>query len=205
MKLFIKNMVCSKCKTIVKYELDNLGLNYGKIELGEVELTHIPDSNQLEKLKIELLKSGLELMDIKKMVLVEKIKNLIIEMVYSADELPPHKNSEYISQKLQLNYSYLSTIFSEAEGITVEKFIIMHRIEKIKELLIYSDFNLSEISYKLNFSSLAHLCTQFKKITGLPPSFFRQIKCKRVSAMKNVYSYEGCSDCYASAIQGIIS
>ena len=179
MKLYIKYMVSNRCKMMVKSELEKLGLHYGAVELGEAEVKEQITDEQREQLKIALLKSGLELMDDKKAVLIEKIKNVIIEMVHYADELPRIKNSEYISQKLQHDYTYLANLFSETTGITIEHYIIAHKIERVKELLLYDELNLTEISYRLNYSSVAHLSNQFKKITGLSPSFYKKLKKKR--------------------------
>ena len=171
---------------IVKSELDKLGLHYGTVELGEVEVKENITPEQLEQLKIVLLKSGLELMDDKKSILIEKIKTIIVEMVHYADELPKTNNSDYISEKLNHDYTYLANLFSEATGITIEHFIIIHKIERVKELLLYDELNLTEISYKLNYSSVAHLSNQFKKVTGLTPTFFKQLRDKRRTTLENV-------------------
>ncbi len=186
MKLHIKYMVSIRCKLIVKAALDGLGLQYGVVDLGEVEVKEPLTAQQRDHLKIVLLKSGLELMDDKKAILIEKIKNIIVEMVHYADELPKTKNSDYIGEKLDHDYTYLANLFSEATGITIEQFIIAHKIERVKELLLYDELNLTEISYKLNYSSVAHLSTQFKKVTGLTPTFFKQLKRKRRIALENV-------------------
>jgi AraC-like DNA-binding protein len=179
MKLFIKYMVSIRCKMVVKSELDKLGLQYKKVDLGEVDLASDITPEQLAQLKIRLLKSGLELMDDKKAVLIERIKNVIIEMVHYADEPPKTNFSDYISEKLQYDYTYLSNIFSEVTGITIEHYIIAHKIERVKELLLYDELNLSEISYRLNYSSVAHLSNQFKKVTGLTPTYFKTLRNKR--------------------------
>jgi AraC-like DNA-binding protein len=130
--------------------------------------------------------SGLELLDDKKAILIEKIKNVIIEMVHYTDELPKMNYSDYISEKLNHDYTYLSNIFSEVKGITIQQYIINHKIERVKELLLYDEMNLTEISYLLNYSSVAHLSNQFKKVTGLSPSFFKQLKQKRNQNLENV-------------------
>lgn len=179
-------MVSIRCKMIVKAELDKLGLHYGAVELGDVEVKEHITTEQCEQLKIALLKSGLELMDDKKAMLIEKIKNVIVEMVHYADELPKTKNSDYISEKLNHDYTYLANLFSEATGITIEHFIIAHKIERAKELLMYDELNLTQISYKLNYSSVAHLSNQFKKVTGLTPTFFKQLKHKKRITLENV-------------------
>jgi AraC-like DNA-binding protein len=179
-------MVSIRCKMLVKSELDKLGLHYGVVELGEVQTIEDLTTAQLEKLKIALLKSGLELMDDKKAILIERIKNVIVEMVHYEDELPKTKHSDYISAKLGHDYTYLTNLFSEATGTTIEHFIIAHKIEKVKELLLYDELNLTQISYKLNYSSVAHLSSQFKKITGLTPTFFKQLKQKKRITLDNL-------------------
>lgn len=179
MKIFIKYMVSIRCKMIVKAELDTLGITYGAVDLGEVDIISEITPVTLEKLKLALAKSGLELMDNKKAILIQKIKNLVVEMVHYEDESLKMKNSEYISQKLNYDYTYLANIFSEATGITIEHYIIIHKVERIKELLVYDELNITEISYKLHFSSVVHLSAQFKRITGLTPTFFKNLKNKK--------------------------
>ena len=186
MKLFIKNMVSLRCKMLVKAELEKLNIPYRVVELGEAELEEPISAKQHDELKTALLKAGLELMDDKKAMLVEKIKNVIVEMVHYADELPETNFSDYLSEKLNHNYTYLSNLFSKVKGITIEHFIIIHKIEKVKELIIYDELNLTEIAYKLNYSSVAHLSNQFRKITGLTPSFFKKLKDKRRSPLEDV-------------------
>jgi AraC-like DNA-binding protein len=179
MKLFIKYMVSLRCKIAVKAELDKLGLHYTRVELGEVEIMENMSEEQLTQLKIGLLQSGLELMDDQKSILIEKIKNNIIEMVHYNVELSKINFSDHLSDKLKHDYTYLANLFSEVTGITIEHYIIIHKIERVKELLLYDELTLTEISYKLNYSSVAHLSNQFKKVTGLTPSFFKQLKNKR--------------------------
>lgn len=186
MKLYIKYMVSIRCKMVVKAELDALGLHYGTVDLGEVEIRGNISSEQRDHLGLALRKSGLELMDDKRAMLIEKIKNVIVEMVHYREELPKVKNSDYISEKLGHDYTYLANMFSEATGMTIEHFIIAHKIERVKELLLYDELNLTEISYKLNYSSVAHLSNQFKKITGLTPTFFKQLKHKRRIPLEDV-------------------
>jgi AraC-like DNA-binding protein len=171
---------------LVKAELENMHIAYKSVELGEVELEKPISEKQHDELKAVLLKSGLELMDDKKAMLVEKIKNIIVEMVHYADELPVTNFSDHLSQKLNHNYTYLSNLFSEVKGITIEHYIIVHKIEKVKELIIYDELNLTEIAFKLNYSSVAHLSNQFKKITGLTPSFFKKLKDKRRSPLEDM-------------------
>lgn len=171
---------------MVKMELDKLGLHYGIIDLGEVEIVENISNEQRKILKNGLYNSGLELMDDKKAMLIERIKRVIIEMVHYSEEQPKIKNSVYISQKLNHDYTYLANLFSEVTGITIEHFIIAHKIERVKELLIYDELNLTQISYLLNYSSVAHLSNQFKKVTGLTPSFFKQLKQKKRIPLDNV-------------------
>lgn len=172
-------MVSTRCKMVVKDELKKLGLHFVMVDLGEVEIMESITEEQRLELKTALNFSGLELMDDKRSVLIEKIKNVIIEMVHYTDELPKVNYSEYIGVKLKHDYTYLSNIFSEVKGITIQQFIITHKIERAKELLLYDEMNLTEISYLLNYSSVAHLSNQFKKVTGLSPSHFKKLKDKR--------------------------
>jgi AraC-like DNA-binding protein len=186
MKLYIKYMVSLRCKMMVKEELIKLGLHYVLIDLGIVEILEDVTAEQREQLRVNLLHSGLELLDDKKAILIDKIKSVIIEMIHYADELPDVNYSEYISQKLGYDYTYLANVFSEVKGVTIQQFIITHKIEKVKELLLYDELNLTEISYKLHYSSVAHLSNQFKKITGLSPSFYKQLKQRRNANLENV-------------------
>jgi AraC-like DNA-binding protein len=160
----------------VKSALDSLGLHYGAVELGEVELKEDPTEVQFANLKKTLKISSLELMDDKKAMLIEKIKNVIVEMVHYSDEIPQVNFSDYLSEKLQHDYTYMAGLFSEVTGTTIEHFIIAHKIEKVKELLLYDELNLTEISYRLNYSSVAHLSNQFKKVTGLTPTYFKKLR-----------------------------
>jgi AraC-like DNA-binding protein len=172
-------MVSTRCKMVVKDELKKMGIHFVMVDLGEVEIMENISDVKRAQLKAALLTSGLELMDDKRAVLIERIKNVIIEMVHYTDELPKVNYSDYISEKLHHDYTYLSNIFSEVKGITIQQFIIVHKIERAKELLLYDEMNLTEISYVLNYSSVAHLSNQFKKVTGLSPSHFKQLKDKR--------------------------
>lgn len=172
-------MVSLRCKMMVKEELKKLGLRYVFVDLGVLEILEDITQEQHDQLKINLLKSGLELLDDKKSILIERIKNVIIEMIHYMDELPKENYSDFISEKLNYDYTYLSNIFSEVKGITIQQFIIIHKIEKVKELLLYDELSLTEISYKLHYSSVGHLSNQFKKITGLSPSFYKSLKLKR--------------------------
>lgn len=186
MKLYIKYMVSIRCKMMVKSELEKLGLRYVVVDLGEVEVKDAITTEQRERLKAALLKSGLELMDDQRAMLIEKIKNVIVEMVHYSDEPLKINFSNFLSDKLDYDYTYLANIFSEVTGTTIEKYIIAHKIERVKELLLYDEHNLTEISYQLNYSSVAHLSNQFKKVTGLTPSFFKQLKRKRRNTLDNV-------------------
>jgi AraC-like DNA-binding protein len=172
-------MVSLRCKILVKQELKNLGIHYSSVDLGLVEIIGEITEDKRNKLKAALLKSGLELIDDKKSILIEKIKIIITEMIHYNEELPKVKYSEYISNIMGYDYTYLASVFSEVEGITIEHYIIAHKIEKVKELLIYDELNLSEISYSMNYSSVSHLSTQFKKVTGLTPTYFKNHKEKR--------------------------
>jgi AraC-like DNA-binding protein len=179
-------MVCERCKLAVKTELEKFGLHYSYIEYGEAEIIEDLDAGQQEMLNMALKKSGLELMDDRKSMLIEKIKLLIIEMVHYSDE-PPKKNlSDYLSGKLNYDYTYLANLFSEVQGTTIEKFFITHKIERVKELLVYDELNLKEIAYKLHYSSVAHLSSQFKKQTGYTPSHFKHLKHRKRVPLEQV-------------------
>lgn len=171
-------MVSTRCKMAVKEELKKLGLHFIVVDLGEVEIMETLSADQQAQLKTALLVSGLELMDDKRAVLIEKIQNVITQMVHYSDELPKVNYSDFISQKLNYDYTYLSNLFSEVKGITIQQFIIVHKIERVKELLCYEELSLTEISYKLHYSSVAHLSNQFKKVTGLSPTLYKQLKDK---------------------------
>lgn len=179
-------MVCIRCKMVVKAELETLGLHYATVELGEVDLLENISVEQHDQFKAALIKSGLELMDDKKSVLIQKIKNIIVEMVHYSEEPLTIKFSEFLSQKLEHDYTYLANLFSEVQGTTIEKFFIAHKIERVKELLVYNELNLTEIAYLMHYSSVAHLSTQFKKVTGLTPSYFKQLREKRRSMLEDV-------------------
>ncbi len=186
MKLYIKYMVSLRCKLIVKEELKKLGIENVVVDLGVVELFEDITQEQQDQLRQNLLKSGLQLLDDNRSILVERIKNVIIEMIHYADELPKIKYSDYISQKLEYDHTYLSNLFSEVKGITLQQYIIIHRVEKAKELLLYEELNITEISYKLQYSSVAHFSNQFKKITGLNPSFYKKLKNKRSGNLEDL-------------------
>jgi AraC-like DNA-binding protein len=179
-------MVSTRCKVAVKEELKKLGLHFIVVDLGEVEIMEELSGEKREQLKMGLLNAGLELMDDKRAVLIERIINVITEMIHYSNEIPKVNYSDYISEKLKYDYTYLSNIFSEVKGITIQQFIIIHKIERAKELLLYDELNLTEISYRLHYSSVAHLSNQFKKITGLSPSQFKQLKQKRRNPIEEI-------------------
>ena len=171
---------------IVKSELENMGLHSTIVELGEVEITEELSLKEQDELRTALGKFGLELMEDKKSMLIEKIKNIIVEMIHYSDEPPVLNFSNYLSEKLNYDYNYLSNLFSEVKGTTIEHYIISHKIERAKELLIYNELTLTEIADKLHYSNVAHLSNQFKKVTGLTPSFFKKMKDKRLIALENL-------------------
>ncbi|WP_417939783.1 helix-turn-helix domain-containing protein [Flavobacterium sp. RS13.1] len=179
MKLYIKNMVCGRCKMVVKAELEKLGLQTVWVELGEVELKEEPNDEQKEVLLVNLQALGFDLIDDKKTKIVEKIKNLIIDLVHHKNNNLKVNMSDYLAENLNQDYNSLSNLFSEIENITIEKYFISQKIEKVKELLIYNELSLSEIADTLNYSNVAHLSNQFKKITGFTPTFFKQSKDKK--------------------------
>jgi AraC-like DNA-binding protein len=179
-------MVSNRCKMAVKEELRKLGLHFIVVDLGEVEIMENISADQREQMKAALLISGFELMDDKKAILIEKIKTAVIEMVHHSDEAIKTNFSDFLSEKLNHNYTYLANLFSEVQGTSIEHFIIAHKIERIKELIIYDELNITEIAWKMNYSSVAHLSNQFKKVTGLTPSHFRQLKDKRRTSIEDV-------------------
>jgi AraC-like DNA-binding protein len=186
MNLIIKNMVCLRCKMVVESVLQNMGVHIITVELGEVQTQDELSQKQLMQLRISLLKFGLELLEDKKSMFVEKVKNIIVEMIHYSDELPETNFSDYLSKKLNYDYNYISNLFSEVKGTTIEHYIITHKIERAKELLIYNQLTLTDIAFKLHYSSVAHLSMQFKNVTGLTPSFFKKMKHKRLIALENL-------------------
>ena len=179
-------MVCIRCQMVVKAELEKLGLHYNNVKIGEADIIENITPEQIEQLDIALKKSGLQLMDNKKSILVEKIKSAIIELVHYTEEQIKVNLSDYLSEKLNYDYTYLANLFSEVKGITIEKFYLAHKIEKVKELIVYDNLNLTEISYRMHYSSVAHLSNQFKKITGLTPTHFKMLKNKRRSTLEDI-------------------
>jgi AraC-like DNA-binding protein len=186
MVLYIKNMVSLRCKIKVKEELAKLGLNSSRIDLGFVQLMKKITVSQRKCLKINLLGAGLEVMEDKRSILIEKVKNVIIELVHYSDDLPTTNYSDYISGKVGYDYTYLSNLFSHSNGIDIQHFIIKHKIERVKELLQYKELNLTQISYKLHYSSVSHLSNQFKKVTGLSPSNYMHQSQKRWGNLENM-------------------
>lgn len=186
MKLYVKYMVSIRCKLMVKEALMQLGLHYVFVNLGEIDILEELTTEQREQLRAALKKSGLELMDDKKAILIERIKNAIVEMVHYSDEPLKINFSVFLAEKMQYDYTYLANLFSEVVGTTIEHFIIAHKIERVKELIVYDELNLTQISYLLNYSSVAHLSNQFKKVTGLTPSHFKKLKLKRRGGLDEV-------------------
>jgi len=186
MKLFIQNMVSLRCKMHVRSVLDDLSIEYNSVELGEVQLVKPISQTLREILRVELHESELELMEDKKAILIEQIINIIVEMVHYTEELPAVNFSEFLSEKMHLDYHKMAETFSKTKGMTIEHFIILHKIERIKELIIYDELNLTEISYKMHYSSVAHLSKQFKQITGLTPSFFKALNKKTRIRIENL-------------------
>ena len=179
-------MVCIRCKMVVKSELEKLGLKYNFVELGEADINGDVTSDKQEQLNNALKRQGLELMDDRKSMLIEKIKTIIIELVHYSDYPLKINLSVYLTSKLNYDYTYLANLFSEVQGTTIEHFFIYHKIERVKELLVYDELNLKEIAFKLHYSSVSHLSNQFKKVTGLTPSHFKELKHKRRISLENV-------------------
>ena len=186
MKLFIQNMVSQRCKLIVKNELEKLGLIFTSIELGEVNLLNDILDEESDLLAKCLHSYGLELLKGKDAIIIEKIKNIVVEMVHYTDEMPKVNISIFLSEKMSMDYHFLSNLFSKTKGITIEHFIILHKIERVKELIMYEELNLTQISYLMHYSSVAHLSNQFKKITGLTPSFFKNIKKRKRTNLEDI-------------------
>ena len=186
MKLHIKNMVCGRCKMVVKAEFEKLGLQTISVELGEVEIQNIINEDQKKELLIHLHTLGFDLLDDKKSKTIEKIKTLIIDLVHHKNNELKTNLSDYLAQNLNQDYNSLSNLFSEVENITIEKYFISQKIEKVKELIIYNELSLSEIADVLNYSNVAHLSNQFKKVTGFTPTYFKQLKNKKRIQIENL-------------------
>jgi len=176
---------------IVKSALNNLEIEYSTVELGEVEISGTLSKKTQNQLKIALSKSGIEIMDKQKAVLIKKIKHIVIEMVHYADELPKKNFSDYLSKKLKMDYTIMCHIFSQSKGITIEHFLMIHKIEKAKELLVYDDLSIKAIASKLHFTGSRQLSNQFKKLTGLTPTFFMSIKAFRKKGLEGLEGLEG--------------
>ena len=176
MKLYIRNMVCSRCKMVVAAELEKAGIQPLHVELGEIELKKEPSAKQLQQFSNNIKQLGFEMIDDRKSKIIDKIKTIIIELVHHSKEELSENLSAHLSKKLHHDYSYLSNLFSEVEGTTIEKYFIAQKIEKVKELLMYDELSLSQIAFELGYSSVAHLSSQFKKQTGLTPTFFKSLK-----------------------------
>lgn len=179
-------MVCIRCQMVVKSELEKLGIKYANVKIGEADIPETLTDDKLGELDTALRKSGLQVMDDRKSILVEKTKSAIIELVHYTDDQIKVNLSDYLGEKLNHDYTYLANLFSEVKGITIEKFYLTHKVEKVKELIVYNELNLSEIANKMHYSSVAHLSNQFKKITGLTPSYFKALKNKRRNTLENV-------------------
>ncbi len=186
MKIYVKNMACESCKLVVKEALEELDISPIKVELGEIETLEDLSDEEKTALNLKIKKAGLELLEKKQGVLIEKIRKVMIDYMYKSDEKPNIKFSVLLSDKLKLNYTYLANFFSEVEATTIEQYIIALKIERIKELLLFGEDTLSEIAYKLHYSSVAHLSAQFKKVTGLTPTHFKSLKEKRRITIQNI-------------------
>ncbi len=186
MKIYIKNMVSTRCKLIVKAELKKLDIQYSVINLGEVEIAEDISPEDQIRLNVNLKKSGLEIITEKNSILIEKIKNLIIDRIHYSEDIIKVNFSTYLSEKLDYDYTYLANIFSEKTAHTIEHYYLNHKIERVKELLLYNELNVSEIADKLHYSNVAHLSNQFKKMTGLTPSQYKHLKSKKRTLLEKV-------------------
>jgi AraC-like DNA-binding protein len=183
-------MVSHCCKLMVKEEFNKLGIKISSIELGELEVQQKISIRQFDKIRAALLKNGHELMEDKKAIHIEKVKNAIIEMIHYAEEPPEEKYSDYLSKKLECDYTYLSNLFSEVTGSTLQQFIIINKVERAKELIIYGELSLKEIAFKLDYSSVPHFSNQFKKVTGLSPVFFKALKKRKRIALESLIDHQ---------------
>ena len=186
MKFYIKNMVSIRCKMVAKSELENLGIHYTSVEIGWIDIEDPVSPENLCQLKTGLLKWGLELMGDKRSILTEKIKNIIVEMIHYSDELPKIKFSNYISKKLDCDYAHASNIFSELQGTSISHFIILHKIERVKKLLSYHEMSLTGIAELMQYSSVAHLANQFKKITHITTTQFKNAPLESLKCLEEV-------------------
>lgn len=179
MKLYIRNMVCSRCKLVVKEELEKFHLHPLQVDLGEIEIEENLKSEQVKQLNKALQKFGFEIIDSKKSKIIEKTKILILDLVHQRKAKLRTNLSTYLAAETQTEYNYLSNLFAEVEGTTIEQYFIAQKVEKVKEFLVYDELTLSEIAFELNYSSVAHLSKQFKKVVGLAPSHFKELKDKK--------------------------
>jgi AraC-like DNA-binding protein len=186
MKLYIKNMVCNRCKMVVESELVKAGLNHLSVGLGEIEIEEELSHQQQMLLNEKIKPLGFELIDDRKSKLADKVKTLIVELIYSKDNDLKVNLSAYIASAIGQDYSHISNVFSQKEGITIEHYYILQKIERVKELLVYNELSLNEIATMLNYSSASHLTNQFKKVTGLTPSFFKSVKDIKRKALDNL-------------------
>lgn len=186
MKLYIKNMVCSRCKMVVKSELEKLGLRPLAVDLGEVEIADELEGYQRQDIHATLQKFGFALLDDKKSVVIERVKNLIVDLVQNKNNQLKTNLSDYLSRELNHDYTHITNLFTQVEGTTIEQYFIAQKIERVKELLVYDELTLSEISYQLNYSSVSHLSKQFKKVTGLTPSHYKQLKEKKRNPLEEL-------------------
>lgn len=186
MKLYVKNMACLSCKVFVKDALQEMDIHTVKVELGEIETKEAVSDEEKQQLNKLIKKVGLELLESKQGVLIEKIRKIIVDYVYHSEEKEIINFSDLLSQKLNYSYSYLANFFSEVEATTIEQYVIALKIERIKELIIFGEDTLTEIADKLHYSSVAHLSAQFKKVTGLTPSHFKELKKKRRIAIQDL-------------------
>lgn len=186
MKIYVKNMACESCKIFVKEALDELGIPAVQVELGEIVTQEDVTDDEKLKLNKKIKEAGLELLEKKQGILIEKIRTVAIDYVYNSDPRPNLKFSVLLSKELGQSYAYLSKFFSEVEASTIEQFIISLKIERVKELIVFGEDSMAEIAYKLNYSSAAHLSSQFKKATGLTPSHFKSLKEKRRITIQNI-------------------
>ena len=186
MRLYIKYMVSRRCKIVVEQQLNKLGIKAIAIHLGEIELKDELTAVQFAEIKEALSCSGLKVMEDRKSILIEKIKTVIINMIHHSEHLPSTTFSVYLAKELDYNYTYLASLFSGTVGTTIEQFIIIHKIERAKELIMYNELNLTQIAEKLHYSGVAHLSYQFRKVTGLTPSFFKSLNPKKRKELENI-------------------
>ncbi len=186
MKLYVKNMACLSCKVVIKDALQELDILPVKVEMGEIETKEDLSEDEKKILNSKIRKAGLELLETKQGILIEKIKKTVVDYVYHSEEKENINFSDLLSKKLNYSYGYLANFFSEVEANTIEQYVISMKIERIKEMIMFEEFTLTEIAYKLHYSSVAHLSAQFKKVTGLTPSHFKSLKKKRRIAIQNL-------------------